>query len=284
MSVYDSLRAAWRAIRRRQALLLIAALLLSAFPVEAQDILPPMPIAIPTLIPAPGAPIEFTVVGAGQDDAVPLEALRAQGFVWTAVRFRPVGFDFPEAARANLGRLIAQLHESDFGVLIQIDFATPPTSDAAGFLNFLAEIAALQPEGIQIGRILNDGGIAPQNYVGLMRQSFAAIKRASVETLVISGALDGSFEGDDCAQACSEEAYRAALAAAGLDRFADCIAMRFDASSLMAALDIAAPLNAYASVFPDKPLCVTAEHSADPNSLIEVLAQTGRVRLLILDS
>ncbi|MCK6579859.1 MAG: hypothetical protein L6Q98_17340 [Anaerolineae bacterium] len=284
MSVYDSLRAAWRAIRRRPALLLIAALLLSAFPANAQDILPPIPMTIPTLIPAPGAPIEFTAVSAGQDDAVSLEALRAQGFAWTAVRFRPAGFAFPEAARANLGRLIAQLHESDFGVLIQIDFATPPTTDAAGFLNFLAEIAVLQPEGIQIGRNLNDGSIAPENYVGLMRQAFAAIKRASVETLVISGILDEALEGDDCAQACSEEAYRAALAAAGLDRFADCIAIGFDASSLMAALDIAAPLNAYAVSFPDKPLCVTAEGSPDPDSLVEVLAEAGRVRLLILDA
>lgn len=264
-------------------LFLFAAVVWSGMPTNAQELEPFLPQIIPTFIPAPGAPIDFSVAKVRDSSVDTADALRDQGVDWIAVRFRPIEYSLPEDARANIGRLIETLHEDDFGVLLHLDSALPPLENANAFLTFLADLAALKPDGIQIESSMNDGRITPQAYVGLMRQVFSVIKRASVETLVISGPLDSSIAGDDCTEACSELDYLGALAQAGLDRYADCIGLSYDASSLMAAIDVVAAFNPYAETFPSKPLCVTMESPADSESLIRVMRATGRVRLLILD-
>lgn len=232
-------------------LLLLLILFILAIPAAAQDSAP-----VPTLIPAPGAPITFEM---------------------TAPIIVQPGFA-PETLRASLDETEA----ANLPTVVVLTSGSAPF-EFETFVTAILAIVQAQPDAIQIEDRLNDGRIPPELYVGLMRQAFAVIKRANTETLVLAGTLLDTVEGDNCGgRPCSAEAYRAALATAGLARFADCIGVGFDASAPLAAVNLAATFNPYAEAFPDKPICLTLRDAADPAGLLRAAQSNGRVRLLLV--
>ncbi|MCA9907336.1 MAG: hypothetical protein KC519_01715, partial [Anaerolineae bacterium] len=145
--------------------------------------------------------------------------------------------------------------------------------------NFLAGVASLNPDGIEVWNEPNidrqwpAGQISGQNYTQMLSAAFQAIKRANPNVLVASGApAPTGFFGNRCtSQGCDDNVFIQQMAAAGASQFMDCAGVHYNEGILPPSATSGDPrgnsghysryytsmVNLYASVFPNKPLCFT---------------------------
>jgi LysM repeat protein len=157
--------------------------------------------------------------------------------------------------------------------------AANPTQYYQNFATFLADVARLNPDGIEVWNEPNidrqwpAGQISGQNYTQMLSAAFQAIKRANPNVLVISGApAPTGFFGNRCtAQGCDDNVFIQQMAAAGAANFMDCVGVHYNEGILPPSATSGDPrgssshysryytsmVNLYASVFPSKSLCFT---------------------------
>jgi hypothetical protein len=132
-------------------------------------------------------------------------------------------------------------HEQGFFVMLSIKGSKDELAYVGAeeyyplFADFVAQIAAMQPDAIQIWNEQNFdrewpvGQINGQVYTDLLHQSYDAIKAVDDSIIVMTGAPGptGFFGG--CGQGgCDDDAYYAQMARAGAAQYADCIGVHYN--------------------------------------------------------
>ncbi|NDJ59547.1 MAG: hypothetical protein GYB67_00390 [Chloroflexi bacterium] len=215
-------------------------------PVDAapgQPVVSPTPEATPTPVPRPPVVNDLPLPVGGQfnnfdEDA--LDLIDAAGFTWIKWQV-PFFVDDPSLFAVARDR-IDWSHANGFNAMLSIK-GLPEQLEPIGaedyfplFAEFVGEIAALQPDAIQIWNEMNldrewpRGQIDPELYVDLLRQSYEAIKAVDPEIIVMTGApaptgAEGAFGLD---RVWNDDRYYAGMAAAGAADFADCIAVHYN--------------------------------------------------------
>ncbi|MBN8638324.1 MAG: LysM peptidoglycan-binding domain-containing protein [Anaerolineae bacterium] len=177
-----------------------------------------------------------------------------------------------DAARAN-----------DFRILLTVqgdptEWAADPAAYNAAFAGFLAQVAALSPDAIQVWNNQNmesgwaDDRVSAAAYTDLLRVAYSAIKTANPAVTVISGAPVPTPLFASCLPSgCEDGAYMRQMADAGAANYADCIGVQYTQGALAPYVStgdrrslpdhhsyyFTPLLDTVAGIFPDKPLCIT---------------------------
>ncbi len=132
-------------------------------------------------------------------------------------------------------------HENGFNAMISIPgmkeelSATGMAEYAPQYADFVARVAELQPDAIQVWNEQNIdrewpvGMISGAQYVALLQPAYEAIKAVDPEIKVITGAPapTGFFGG--CGQGgCDDDVYYAQMAQAGAANYTDCIGVHYN--------------------------------------------------------
>ncbi len=185
-----------------------------------------LPTVDPAILATADLDTEFAVgVHTGALSRTLLQAGRMR-MKWIAldVRFR-VG-----AMPGAQGDTIAQVQGNGFKVLLSVsgdadEFAALDRAEyLALFTAYIGGLAAYGPDGIEVWREPN-ALMTPEDYLRVLALSYRAIKTASPNTLVISGALRPLD--DPAAPGESDAAYAQQLAALGAADWADCIGVQY---------------------------------------------------------
>jgi len=134
---------------------------------------------------------------------------------------------------------IQQAHASGLKVLLSIPGGSeyPSSIDFAAYVEFLRQVAAQGPDGIEVWNEQNidrewpTGQINPTAYVQqMLAPAYNAIKSVNPNILVISGAPSPTgFFGGACAPAgCDDAPYVAGMLAAGAASYADCVGIHYN--------------------------------------------------------
>lgn len=183
---------------------------------------------------------------------------------------------------SNARRAIQVAHERGYNVLLQIsgnpeDMLPVPSEYYQRFAAYLGEVASYAPEGIEVWESMNSPDAWARGFIGgsayrqMLSEAYQAIKRASPDTLVISGGLAETTDlGAQCANAgCNALTYLTDMASAGVGQYADCIGINYTQGAVDPTAMEGDPrgsdlfyyypfiTSTYAGLFPDKPLCFT---------------------------
>ena len=196
-------------------------------PTAALPDLAALPTVDPAILAAADLGTEFAVgVHTGALSRTLLQAGRMR-MKWIAldVRFR-VG-----AMPGAQGDTIAQVQGNGFKVLLSVsgdadEFAALDRAEyLALFTAYIGGLAAYGPDGIEVWREPN-ALMTSEDYLRVLALSYRAIKTASPNTLVVSGALR-PLDDDPAAPNESDAAYAQQLAALGVADWADCIGVQY---------------------------------------------------------
>jgi hypothetical protein len=156
---------------------------------------------------------------------------------WIKVQYKWSPGDSPN----NVAGLINDAHNNGFKILLSIPGANlyPGANgiDFNAYTNFLAGVAALGPDAIEVWNEQNidrewpAGQINPASYVNnMLRPAYSAIKGANANVMVITGApAPTGF--DNGTNAWADNRYVAGMAAAGAASYADCIGVHHNAGA-----------------------------------------------------
>jgi len=208
------------------------------------------------------------------------ELMRETGLEWAKVQVRwSQGQTAEEAAQGA----IDAARSRDFKVLLSIvgepdELAANPTQYYQDFAIFLGEVAALEPDAIEVWNEMNidrewpSGQISGQNYTQMLSAGYQAIKNANPNVLVISGApAPTGFFGGCTPQGCDDNFYIRDMANAGAAQFMDCVGVHYNEGIVAPSATSGDPrgnsshysryyngmVSLYASTFPSTPLCFT---------------------------
>ena len=163
--------------------------------------------------------------------------MREAGMTWVKFQHKWSPSDAPSAVAGR----IQEAHDNGFKVLLSIPGANlyPAAGgiDFNAYVNFLAGVAALGPDAIEVWNEQNidrewpAGEISPSAYVNnMLRPAYSAIKAANGNVMVISGApAPTGF--DNGHNAWADNRYIAGMAAAGAASVADCIGVHYNAGA-----------------------------------------------------
>jgi LysM repeat protein len=192
------------------------------------------PVAAPVVAPSYGGNFE---IGGQTQSFANRELMQSVGMNWVKFQHKWSPGDTPEAVAGR----IADAHNSGFKVLLSIPgaqtYPSPGGIDFNGYVDFLAGVAALGPDAIEIWNEQNidfewpAGEIDPTSYVNnMLAPAYNAIKRANPNVMVIGGALAPTGF-DNGVNAWSDSRYLAGMAAAGAARYMDCIGVHHNAGA-----------------------------------------------------
>jgi hypothetical protein len=241
--------------------------------------------ADPTDVPRPEPVNELPVPTGGQletlDDNA-LELMRQAGMTWVKWQIPFVIGDFSLYTVAR--DRIEWTHERGFNVLLSITGEVAELDELGAeyygiFAGFLTEIAAMEPDAIEVWNEMNidqewpAGEIDPDAYVEMLRPAYTAIKAADQDVMVITGALSPTgFFGGGCGRTgCDDAPYLRGMMNAGAAESADCIGIHYNEGVLHPRQLGGDPrgnsghytryfqsmINTYASIIGDMPLCFT---------------------------
>lgn len=206
--------------------------------------------------------------------------MKGAGMTWAKSQIR---WDGSAPASVAQGAIDAA-HSKGFKALLSIvgdksQLASNPTQYYQNFANFLAGVAALNPDGIEVWNEPNinaewpNGQVNGGNYTQMLNAAYGAIKRANANVLVISAApAPTGFFGGKCAnEGCDDNIFLQQMAQAGAANAMDCVGIHYNEGILSPSRTSGDPrgnsghytryyqsmVNLYASVFPNKPLCFT---------------------------
>ncbi len=161
--------------------------------------------------------------------------MRVAGMSWVKKQVRYVDGQNP----GDYAGLINQIKGSGFRVLLGVvgfnknDINNPGYNER--YASFVAGLAALGTDAIELWNEPNiasewpDGQIDAGRYVQLLAASYNAIKSTNPNTMVISGApAPTGFFGGCSGFGCDDNAYLAAMAAAGAANYMDCVGVHYN--------------------------------------------------------
>lgn len=200
------------------------------------------PQAGPTLVPRPQVQNELPIPVGGQMDTMDdtaAELLADAGLTWMKWQ---IPYTIGDASLLDVARdRINWSHEHGFFVMLSVKGSKDELAAVGNeeyfplFADFVAQLAAMSPDAIQIWNEQNFdrewpvGHINGREYVDLLRQSYDAIKAVDDSIIVITGAPGptGFFGG--CGQGgCDDDVYYAQMAQAGAAQYADCIGVHYN--------------------------------------------------------
>lgn len=158
------------------------------------------------------------------------------GMKWVKVQHKWHPGDDPAALTGRIN----EVHNSGLKILLSIpgtSHPAPGSIDFGAYVNFLAGVAALGPDAIEVWNEMNidvewpTGEISPSTYVNrMLAPAYQAIKSANPAVMVISGALapTGFDNGNN---AWADDRYLAGLRAAGAAKYMDCIGVHHNAGA-----------------------------------------------------
>jgi LysM repeat protein len=205
--------------------------------------------------------------------------MRGAGMTWAKIQLR-----WQQGQPASIAQgAIESAHSKGFKVLLSIagdknQIAANPTQYYQDFANFLAGVAALGPEGVEVWNEQNIdrewpvGLISGTQYTQMLSAAYQAIKRANSNVLVVGGAPSPTgFFGGCGPNGCDDAPFISAMAAAGAASFMDCMGIHYNEGILPPTATSGDPrgssshytryyasmVSVYSSTFPGKPLCFT---------------------------
>ncbi|MDX2162248.1 MAG: hypothetical protein SF162_13060 [bacterium] len=215
---------------------------------EGAAVQPAVPTAEPTpeppqIVPRPQVVNPLPIFVGGQLDTFDDEAvalMQDAGMTW--IKWQ-IPYVIGDANLFNVARdRINYSHQNGMYAMLSIKGSKDEMA-AVGFeeyfrlyAEFTGQIAALQPDAIQIWNEMNLdrewplGTISPDDYTDLLRQSYQAIKATDPRVVVITGApaptgAEGAFGLD---RVWNDDRYYAGMAAAGAGDFSDCIGIHYN--------------------------------------------------------
>jgi hypothetical protein len=172
---------------------------------------------------------------------------------------------------------------------IQSELASNPTQYYQDFAGFLARVALLAPEAIEVWNEPNidqewpAGLISGTAYAQMLARAYPSIKGANANVMVISGAPapTGFFGGVCTATGCDDNVFIQQMAAAGAAQNFDCTGIHYNEGVVPPTASSGDPrgnpnhytryystmVALYRSVFPTKPLCFTELGYLTPDGL-----------------
>jgi len=174
--------------------------------------------------------------------------------------------------------------ENGFRILLGVDgnpaeWAADPAAYNTAFAGFLAQVAALNPDAIEVWNSQNmergwaDERVSAAAYTEMLALAYSAIKTANPAVTVISGATIPTPLFASCLPSgCEDGAYLQQMAEAGAANYADCIGVQYTEGALSPDVfsgdsRLISPehhsyyyrtlIDTVAGIFPDKPLCFT---------------------------
>jgi LysM repeat protein len=191
----------------------------------------------PTPVPPSPIPNQNFSLGSQSTNMTHKAEMEQSGMTWVKIQYKWNPGDAP----ALLDSVIKDAHQNNFKILLSITGATPYPAvngiDFNAYVNFVAGVAALGPDAIEIWNEMNidfewpAGQISPATYVNsLLAPSYNAIKAANSNVMVISGALAPTGF-DNTQNAWADDRYLAGMRAAGAASYADCIGVHHNAGA-----------------------------------------------------
>ncbi len=243
----------------------------------------PGPTAVPggNPVPTSSAPIAggFELGGHVFSFAYPAQ-MRGAGMTWAKVQIRWDGSATADIARGPIDAARSNGFKILLGVVgVPDQIRANPTQYYQNFANFLASVASLNPDAIEVWNEPNidrewpSGQISGGNYAQMLAAAYAAIKRVNSNILVISGAPapTGFFGGRCAAGGCDDDIFIRQMRDAGAANNMDCVGLHYNEGILSPSRTSGDPrgnsghysryyptmFNLYSSTFPGKPLCFT---------------------------
>ncbi len=273
----------WQAVQHGDDVLYVHAPLLARNrPAPLAPTPPPVPLQqgqAPARVSAPAIGGGFELGGQALGFTAP-QHMHAARMTWVK---RQVRYHRGDNA-ADVQWVIGQAHGAGFRVLLSIvgepgQMASDPAGYTRDFVGFLAGVAALGPNAIEVWNEQNidrewpNGRISPQAYTAMLRDAWNAIKGANANVMVISGAPapTGFFGGGCHASGCDDLPFIRGMAAAGAASYMDCVGVHYNEGILPPDARSGDPrgnsghytryysrmFEVYAAAFPGKPLCFT---------------------------
>jgi spore germination protein YaaH len=201
----------------------------SATPAPAPSSGPPPPVSAP-----PVAVGGFELGGQTHTFSNPV-LMASAGMTWVKFQHK-----WGEGSNPNdLAGRINNAHAAGFKVLLSIPGANtyPESINFEAYVQFLAGVAALGPDAIEVWNEMNidfewpAGQIDPNSYVNnMLAPAYNAIKSVNPNVMVISGApAPTGF--DNNTNAWADNRYMAGMLAAGAASYADCIGAHYNAGA-----------------------------------------------------
>ncbi len=202
----------------------------------------PAPTALhtPTRTPSPALTNELPIEVGGHVlyfDEQTQAFMRHAGMTWVKWQIPFVIGGSTDAARDR----IQWAHDAGFKVLFSITGEVEALREMGEayypiYAQFLAEVAALGPDAIEVWNEMNidrewpQGRIDPRAYADMLREAYTAIKAANPDVMVITGALaptgaEGAF---GLARVWNDDRYYLGMANAGVADYADCIGVHYN--------------------------------------------------------
>jgi LysM repeat protein len=207
------------------------------------------------------------------------DLMRGTGMTWVKVQVR-----YNQGDPASIAQgFIDTAQSRGFKVLLSVlgdkdQLAANPTQYYQDFANFLGDVAALGPDGIEVWNEMNidrewpSGLISGQNYTQMLSASYQAIKSRNPNVLVVSGAPAPTGFFANCTSAgCDDNFFIRDMANAGAAQFMDCVGVHYNEGIIPPTQNSGDPrgnsahysryyngmVSLYSSTFPGKPLCFT---------------------------
>jgi hypothetical protein len=185
-----------------------------------------------------------------------VDAMQQAGMTWMKWQ---IPFVIGDDSLIDVARdRINHAHENGFKALISVKGNKDELGQRGNeyyplFADFLARIAELGPEAIQVWNEQNldrewpNGQINPASYVEMLRQAHGAIKTVDQSIMVITGApaptgAEGAFGLDSV---WNDDRYYAGMAQNGVAQYADCIGVHYNEGIVPPAATSGDPRNYY---------------------------------------
>ncbi len=208
------------------------------------------------------------------------DQMRGAGMTWAKIQVSWNRGDPPSIVQGA----IDSARSRGFKILLGIvgrpeQLAANPTQYYQEFANFLAGVAQLGPDAIEVWNEPNidrqwpAGQINGRNYTQMLSAAYLAIKGANANVLVISGAPapTGFFGGTCQANGCDDNVFIRDMAAAGAAQYMDCVGVHYNEGIVSPYARSGDPrgnsshytryygtmVDLYASTFPSTQLCFT---------------------------
>ena len=207
------------------------------------------------------------------------DLMRGTGMNWAKIQVRYNLGDNTDAAN----NAIQAAKGRGFKVLLSIlgdknQLAANPTQYYQDFANYLGDVAALGPDGIEVWNEMNidrewpSGLIGGQQYTQMLSAAYQSIKARNGGVLVVSGApAPTGFFGGCSTAGCDDNFFIRDMANAGAAQFMDCVGIHYNEGIVPPTQNSGDPrgnsshysryyngmVSLYRSTFPTRPLCFT---------------------------
>ncbi len=194
--------------------------------------LPNSSVVMPESLPQPPVTTSFGV-GAEVHNFDNVVAMQKMEMSWVKIEFRWTPGDSPGLVAGDIQRA------HDYGLKIMLsligkdEHPQPGTIEFSRYIDFVAGVAALNPDAIEVWNEMNldkewpQGEIDPKSYVdNMLKPAYEAIKRVDHDIVVIAGGLAPTGY-HPSAYVLDDGVYLDGLAAANAAEYMDCIGVHY---------------------------------------------------------